>query len=87
MKLKDHKSNFREAPSVRTLNPSKPEIGKISKQILERKIHVIRQMSGLNSWKNTKAAINWFKTIENKKRAKLSYLMWNNFIHQLMKNF
>ena len=70
VKLKDHKSNFREAPTVRTLNPSKPEVGKISKQILERKIHVIRQMSGLNSWKNTKAAINWFKTIENKKKAK-----------------
>ena len=70
VKLKDHKSNFREAPTVRTLNPSKPELGKISKQILEEKIHVIRQKSGLNQWQNTKAAIKWFKEIKNKKRAK-----------------
>ena len=70
VKLKDHKNNFREAPSVRTLNPTKPEVGKISKKILDEKIDVIRQMTLLNQWKNTKAAINWFKKIKNKRRAK-----------------
>ena len=70
VKLKDHKNNFREAPSVRTLNPTKPDIGKISKKILDEKINVIRQMTNLNQWQNTKAAINWFKKIKNKKKAK-----------------
>ena len=70
VKLKDHKNNFREAPAVRTLNPTKPEIGKVSKKILDEKIDVVRKRSNLNQWKNTKAAINWFKQIQNKKKAK-----------------
>ena len=33
--LKDHKDNFANKPTCRLINPSKQEIGKISKQILE----------------------------------------------------
>ena len=33
--LKDHKENFQNKPTCRLINPSKPEIGCISKQILE----------------------------------------------------
>ena len=70
VKLKDHKDNFRENPQVRTLNPAKPDLGKVSKKILDDKIHVVRQKSGLNQWQNTKAAINWFRNIKNKKKCK-----------------
>ena len=38
--LKDHKKNFRENPVVRTLNPAKPELGRISKKILEENIKI-----------------------------------------------
>ena len=65
--LKDHKGNFREKPQVRTLNPAKPELGKVSKKILEEKIEKIRNTSGLNSWKNTDAVVKWFKNLKNKK--------------------
>ena len=34
--LKDHKPNFNNNPSCRLINPSKIEIGKISKQILSK---------------------------------------------------
>ena len=34
--LKDHKGSFSHNPTCRLLNPTKPEIGKISKQILAR---------------------------------------------------
>ena len=37
--LKDHKPNFRNNPTCRLINPTKPEIGKISKQILEKNQH------------------------------------------------
>jgi hypothetical protein len=65
--LKDHKSNFREKPQVRTLNPAKPELGRVSKKILEEKISMIRKKSKLNQWKNTHSVIEWFKGLANKK--------------------
>ena len=34
--LKDHKPNFANNPTCRLINPTKPELGKISKQILDR---------------------------------------------------
>jgi len=34
--LKDHKSNFANKPTCRLINPTKSEIGKISKEILDR---------------------------------------------------
>ena len=64
--LKDHKKNFREKPSVRTLNPAKPELGRIS---------IIRQNSELEQWKHTLSVIKWFKKIPNKKN--LSFLIFD----------
>ena len=36
MTLKDHKENFRSSHSCRLINPSKSELGKVSKSILEK---------------------------------------------------
>ena len=79
IKLKDHKSNFRENPKVRTLNPAKPELGKVSKQILDKKIEIIRKKSNLNQWKNSQAVINWFKNLKNKKKLKFIIFDVENF--------
>ena len=51
--LKDHKENLQNDPKVRLLNPTKNEIRKMLKQILENVISVIRKKSKLNSLKNT----------------------------------
>ena len=64
--LKDHKSNFHANPKVRLISPMKPEIGQISKKILEKINSVVRQKSGLKQWQNTAAVIDWFKSIEDK---------------------
>ena len=64
--LKDHKPNFNNRPSCRLINPTKSEIGKISKQVLERINVKIRGATNLNQWKNTNEVINWFKNIEDK---------------------
>ena len=64
--LKDHKPNFANKPTCRLINPTKSEIGKISKDILDRINIKIKRTTNFNQWKNTTSVIDWFKKIENK---------------------
>ena len=59
--LKDHKDNFRTHPTCRLINPSKSEIGVVSKKILDRINADVIKATRVNQWKNTTAVINWFK--------------------------
>ena len=68
--IKDHKPNYRNNTTCRLLNPTKSEIGKISKQILEKINQTIKSKTSLNQWKNTSSVINWYKNIPNKKTCK-----------------
>ena len=61
--LKDHKGNFANHPTCCLINPTKSELGKISKQILDNINSKIRKMTKLNQWKNTSDVINWFTNI------------------------
>ncbi len=61
--LKDHKPNFANNPTCRLINPTKSEIGKISKQILDRVEKKIITALNLNQWKNTTAVLNWFNNM------------------------
>ena len=67
--LKDHKPNFANKPTSRLINPTKSEIGKVSKKILDRIISTIAKKRNFDQWKNTTAVINWFKSIENKQHS------------------
>ena len=58
--LKDHKKNFRNKPTC------KPELGKFSKQIVEKIVYNIRTKTNTNQWKNTNDVINWFNAIKDK---------------------
>ena len=64
--LKDHKPNFNNNPTCRLINPSKIEIGKISKQILSRVVNEVRDKTQLTLWKNTDSVIKWFESLERK---------------------
>ena len=64
--LKDHKENFRNKPTCRLINPCKPELGKVSKQIVEKIVHNITTKTNTNQWKNTNDVINWFNAIKDK---------------------
>ena len=66
--LKDHKDNFHNNPTCRLINPSKSEIGKLSKQILDTINKTIVETTGVLQWKNTRAALDWFNSIPNKKQ-------------------
>ena len=68
--LKDHKENFRSNTKCRLLNPSKSEIGLISKKFLERIINDIKRSTNVNHWRETSAVIDWFKKINNKKKSR-----------------
>ena len=64
--LKDHKPNFANNPTCRLINPAKSEIGKISKQLLDRINTALVSKLKLNQWKNTKAVLAWFTGIQHK---------------------
>ena len=49
------------------INPTKNELGKISKKIIEQINQEILKKTDVNQWKNTSNVINWFNNIENKK--------------------
>ena len=64
--LKDHKKKFNSNPSCRLINPTKSEIGKVSKIILERANKIIKMKLGVMQWTDPQQVINWFKSIEEK---------------------
>ena len=73
--VKDHKPNFRNNVQTRLLNPTKSEIGKVSKNILDGKIPTIRRKTGLNQWKNTGSARDWY--IQLKQKHKLTFIQFD----------
>ena len=67
--VKDHKDDFRTNPKFRLINPTKSELGKVSKVILEKINTQIRQITKSNQWQNTTSTIEWFKNIQNKNKC------------------
>ena len=64
--LKDHKPNFQDHPTCRLINPSKSEIGVLSKQILDEINTAIIGSTRINQWKNTSSVLKWFNALEYK---------------------
>ena len=58
--IKDYKEGFAYKISCRLMNPSKTDIGKISKQILDRVNNTILEKNKVNQWKNTSSVIEWY---------------------------
>ena len=64
--LKDHKENFPNSPEIRLINPTKAELGKVSKQKLAKIISSLKVKTKLTQWKNDLAVIDWFNSLEDK---------------------
>ena len=73
--IKEHKPSFKTNPTDRLINPSKFEIGKISKHILDNINTQLMDKLQLNQWKNTKTVTNWFTAITNKNNT--SFIQFN----------
>ena len=67
--LKDHKPNFPNNIECISINPAKSNLGKISKQILQKINHKIRKSIGVLQWRGTPAVILWFKDFPYKERG------------------
>ena len=67
--IKDHKDNFPNRVQCRLINPAKSEIGVISKNILDRINKELIKTTGVQQWKNTQCAINWFKSVQSKENC------------------
>ena len=63
---KDHKDDFENKPSFRLINPSKSDIGKISKLILDRVNSDMKTAIEANQWTNSHSVIKWFQNLSSK---------------------
>ena len=68
LKLKLINLDLINNPTCRLINPSKSEIGIISKHILDRINEQVNLKTKVNLWKNTNATIEWFKSIQDKEK-------------------
>ena len=66
--VKDHKPEFPADIKCRLINPTKSNIGQISKQILDDINIKIKDKLNLRLLKNTNETIDWFKNIDKKTR-------------------
>ena len=64
--VKDHQKGFPNNPSIRLINPSKSDIGRISKKILDKINQRVIQKTKVNQWENTNIVIAWFKSLPDK---------------------
>ena len=67
--VKDHKEDFPHKISCRLINPSKSDIGKLSKIILDKINSDVLSSVQVNQWTNSQAAIQSFKNIRNRNNA------------------
>ena len=68
--LKDHKESFKHNTKCRLINPSKGEMGVVSKKFLEEINNNLNNHLCYNQWRSTSTVIEWFRAIENKKTCK-----------------
>ena len=92
--LKDHKPNFQSSLLCWLINPSKSDIGKINKSILDRINQNLRNKLQFNQWKNSEnilvilviyIVIYWFKKIENKNNYVFIKFNMPSFTHLSLK--
>ena len=48
------------------INPCKPELGRVGKQIVENIVHEVKVRTQMKQWRNTGDVINWFSDIKDK---------------------
>ena len=84
--IKDHKENFDNDPKCRLINPTKSEIGKISKVIIQNINSKIREKSNLLQWRSTQEAIEWFENIETKNKKELIQCDIESFYPSISEN-
>ena len=65
--LKDHKEHFAEKLQCRLINPTKSEMGMVSKRILDKINNKLKGNANVTLWRSSTEVIDWFKSIKDKK--------------------
>ena len=63
---------MKDNPKARLINPTKNEIGRIIKNILDKINHQLKDSLRINQWKDTSEVIQWFLKIPDKNRHKFA---------------
>ena len=64
--VKDTKPGFRSNPQCRLLNPTKPELGRVSKKMLDKINSELRSKTNLRQWRRTQETRDWFINLKQK---------------------
>ena len=64
--LINHKKDHRTNPKHCLLNPKKSQLGKISKQVLQKINSTLRSELNINQQQNSSEVIDWFINIQQK---------------------
>ena len=73
--VKDHKDDYQNNTKCRLINPTKPELGKISKMKLAKIVVDVKKKTKVNQWRNTDSVLTWFKGLNNK--SKLNFISFD----------
>ena len=82
--FKDHKQNLQDRKQARLINPTKTELGLISKDLMQIITSKILSSSKYNLWKNSLDTIDWFKNISNKNRS--TFIQFDIHIYQPLRS-
>ena len=77
--IKDHKDEFLNKILCRLINPSKSNIGKISKAILDTINKNVVRSTEINQWKNTSNVLDWYANYKDKIKASFVQFGIENF--------
>ena len=77
VRVKDHKPNFPEVISYRLITPTKPQMQKVSKVILERVNVELRAKMGLQQWASSKETLDWYKDLLPRSRRGTRFIQFD----------
>ena len=67
--IKDHKSDFPSKVNVRVIAPSKSDVGRVSKHILQGIVQELNVKLKFHQWRDPQEVTKWFKEIKCKRSA------------------
>ena len=68
--LKNHRANFKNNTKCSLINPSKSEVGLVSKHYLNSIISMFPEKTGVNQWRNISIVIKWFENLQNNQKRR-----------------
>ena len=67
--IKDNKPNFPSKVDVRVIAPSKSDVGRVSKHLLQRIVQELNAKLKFHQWRDPQEVTKWFKEIKCKRSA------------------